>query len=243
MNTGRLIASILIASFLVAVAAVIAPQAAQAQCVPAGVPCPPPAGGGGGGEKKKRPTQTPVPTPKPTATTVTSAYVAPLPIAPAGGSAGSGQPGPNGSTSLNGGNELTVTKQPGPTGFSLLTNPWGLIGLLGGIIIVAFGGMYFYFRHGAGNHTLLGDTGGTMPGNTADGFAKFENAGQDLSRGMENGTLPIKDLSGNLENVTIARPDLSGNLQNATLGGKQVGGGIEMNTIGGHEIGGSGGNA
>ncbi len=227
MKIGRFLTAFLIASFLVAVAAVIAPQATQAQCLPAGVPCPPPPPGGGG-EKKRRPPATPFPTPK----AATGANLVPLPIAPVGAAGdGSGQPGPNGSISPNGGNEPTLTRQPGLFGFSLLTNPWGLVGILGVMILIGGGGIYYFFEQSKGHHTLLGDTGGTMPGNTADGFYKLMPAGQELSggvengtmSGMENGTMSGRDLAANLENATIARPDVTGNLQNATIDAKDVG--------------------
>lgn len=231
MNIGKFVLAIMIASFMVAVAAMLTPQVAQAQCVPGQV-CPP--APGGDKEKKRKPTETPVPTPVAAATSVSNANLAPLPIPPASGSGGGGSP--NG----GGGGGSTVSKPPVemfPPAESLLNSPWGLVGLLGLIIVVCFGGGFLLLRNrgglgsigGSGRVGQLGHDNFTL--SVRDSSAKFEKilpAVQNLGGGPETGTVTRPDLMGDLQNATVTRPDLMGDLQNATvtrpdLGGQNLG--------------------
>jgi hypothetical protein len=235
MKIGRFFAALVIASFVVTIATMLAPQAVQAQCVPGQV-CPP--APGGENEKKKRPTHTPVPT---------SAAVTPIPILPAAGPVTGGSPnGINpGPISANPGG--LGGKDPGPTQSPLLNSPLGLIGIIVVIIVVCFGGALRFFRSrgglgtigGAGNRNSLGNENWTTRGGTENFTTTFKDVADKWQKGV-----PAVQNPGGSENATVTHPDLGGGMEMNTIGGHDIGGkggGIEMNTIGGHDIGGAGG--
>ncbi len=234
MNTRRFIVALLTSVLFVTLFSLVVTQNALGQCAAGIAGCQPvPAGG----ERQKKPTQTLAPTPVPTATAtlLPGAVVLPPPPALSGGV-------PSGPANPGNPNPI-VPPSPGPLGVSFLTNPWGVIALVGMIMLVLIGGIYYFFQHRGGRHTLIGGGGGALGqlangnelGSISDPFDKHLPGG-----GAQNFTVTRQDLGHDLQNVTITRQDLAGNTQNFTVNRQDLGN-LENGTADLRDIGETGG--